>query len=441
MRRVLLLLTVFAWFLTLGIENANACTCAGAGTPCESYGRAKAVFVGTVIGLRENRVSREVARKEDDWAPMIYKFSVEQSYLGVEGSEIEVFTGSGGGDCGYAFKNGQRYLVYAYPYLERLITSICTRTKPFSSANEDLAFLGNLSSAASGATIYGEVKLGPSTKDEPKPLDASVSLTIEGENERKEIRPDAQGRFRLGGLRPGKFKVKLDLPDTLTVFQPERELTIADRGCASVIYYLSENGRVSGRVIDENGQPVAKILVSLVAPDTSEPTNYVKLERTDEEGNYSFSGVPRGRYIIAINYNRFPDPNDSTNAYPRAFYPGVTDRPHAEVITVESGAKVMVHDTRLPARRPASIVDGQIVWADGTPVAGAGIIAKDVTYQESGLSYAVQADEQGRFRINGYIGQKLIIEGRINQAGVGAERTRITLARAVEPLKIVIAKR
>src|SRR5688572_17187304 len=207
MHRILVLALVFAWFAAVGAENANACSCAGGGGPCESYGGAAAVFVGTVVGHREHRVSKEVARKEDRWYPNAFKFSIEQAYLGVNGSEIEIFTGTGGGDCGYQFKSGQRYLVYAYRYSDGpLTTSICTSTKLFSKATEDLAFLGNLSSAAAGVTIYGQVIQQRRAKEGPKPIDIGVSLTIEGEHERREVPLDEEGKYRVSGLRPGKLK-------------------------------------------------------------------------------------------------------------------------------------------------------------------------------------------------------------------------------------------
>jgi hypothetical protein len=449
MRWILLLVAVFA-FLTVGVQSANACSCGGGGAPCESYGGAAAVFVGTVIGYSENRLPKEVARKEVDWSPRIFKFSVEQSYLGVEGSEIEVSTGTGGGDCGYEFKTGQRYLVYAYRYTERLTTSICTRTRLFIEANEDLAFLGNLSSAAPGATIHGGVTPEKFLKGEKNSDDPDVSITIVGENERKEIRPDAQGRYRLSGLRPGKFKVTLNLPDTLTVYQAEQVVTVADRGCANVSYFIAENGRVSGRVFDVDGQPVAKIPVSLVKPESVDPTNYVKLVSTDDDGRYSFSGVPSGRYVIAINHSQFTNPTDATNAYPRAFYPGVIDRPHAEIITLESGARVVERDVRLPPRNSSSIVDVQVEWADGTPVTSTIVSVRDVTYKDSSLSYGIEADEHGRFKINGYIGQKLFIDARSNRTYVPSgsrfepmERSspvRITLEKPAHLVKIVITK-
>lgn len=149
------LLIFICTLVLLGVMSAtaNACSCGGPGTPCEGYGSATAVFAGAAVSMRENKrpdpAKREANRDQEeiDVLPRTFRFSVEQPYLGIDGAEIEISTGSGAGDCGYDFKIGQRYLVYAYRYKDQLTTSICTRTKSFERANEDLAFLGNLSSA------------------------------------------------------------------------------------------------------------------------------------------------------------------------------------------------------------------------------------------------------------------------------------------------------
>jgi hypothetical protein len=55
---------------------------------------------------------------------------------------VVLATGAAGGDCGYAFRRGDTYLVYAVGAPDDLRTSICTRTRPASEAAEDLAALG-----------------------------------------------------------------------------------------------------------------------------------------------------------------------------------------------------------------------------------------------------------------------------------------------------------
>lgn len=447
MRLVVVLLGIL-FVVSLSNQTVNACSCGGSGTPCESYGKASAVFVGTVVAVRENERPQKPDRNNDVyWPPMAYKFSVEQSYLGVAGTEVEVFTGYSGGDCGYEFKTGQRYLVYALRNQDKLITSICTRTRSFSNATEDLAFLGTLSSAAQGVTIYGGIM---NREGESEPLSPDILFTIEGESERKEIRPDAEGRFLISGLRAGKYKLGVKLPETLTTWKYEHEITVAERGCASVGWYVTDNGRVTGRVINAEGQPVARILVSLVYAGDDPKDRDEKSVQTDNDGQFNFSAILRGRYLIAINRKRFPDPNDTTNAYPPSFYPGVVDQTHAEAITVGAGEKVTNLEVRIPSKRPASILSGNVVWSDGSPVVKAELSVMDVTENEDGMSYLVVADEQGQFKIEGYTGQKLVIEARSNRPYVQGstpnqpmervDRKRITLERPSETLRIVITK-
>jgi hypothetical protein len=445
MRPVLLLLGAPIVVL-LASSMVNACTCAGNSPPCESFGTASAVFAGTVVGERTSKRPKQGERTEIDWAPRAVKFSVEQAYSGVTGTEVEVFTGQGGGDCGYAFKIGQRYLVYAYSSQDKLTTSICTRTRPFSQATEDLAFLGTLSSARPGVTIYGGVNR-EERKDEP--LGSDVFITIEGESQRKEIRPDAEGRFRVSGLPAGTYKVALHLPDSLTTWKNEHEITVTDRGCAAVSWYVTDNGRVGGRVVNADGQPVARILVGLVAPDANPKENHVKLDRTDEDGNFKFSAVPRGRYLITVNHTRFPEADDPTKSYPPSFYPGVVDKEQAHAITVGAGEKLNDLVVRVPAKQPPSVVKISVVWSDGSPVAKAILSVTDVTQGESSLGYSVTTDEQGQGTVDGYVGQKLVISARSDRQWVPsprnepmerAENVRLTLERPTQTVRIVITK-
>jgi len=443
----------------------------GGEPPCQAFGKASAVFVGTVTGIRTatrpqprnqeelealRRAEDALRRAENDFTPRTFTFSVELGFLGVDGTEVEVATGWGGGDCGYDFKSGKRYLVYAYRSTQgnRLATSICSRTKPYETADEDIKFLGTLPSLSAGVTIYGEVKrqLHSVKSGDARTVGsvADVSLVVDGADQRREVRTDAQGRYRVSGLRPGKYKVTLSLPEELMVHRPEQEVTITDRGCASINYFVTDNGRISGRVFDAEGLPVPKILMSLIDVDGQDiELDYSKLERADEDGRYSFTAVPPGRYLLAVNVTRFPQPDDPTNAYPRTYYPGVAQASQASIISLGGGEKLTERDLRLPQRRSPSVINGTVMWADGTPVAKAGISFRDVTYHDPRLNHGAQTDELGRFTINSYEGQTLIIEARSNRPYVAnprnepMERTealRITLAKASEVVKIVITK-
>src|SRR5271168_3415594 len=57
---------------------------------------------------------------------MLVTFRVTRAYKGDVGSEVQISTGLGGGDCGAVFATGLTYLVYAYGSTPReLDTSMC----------------------------------------------------------------------------------------------------------------------------------------------------------------------------------------------------------------------------------------------------------------------------------------------------------------------------
>ena len=91
----------------------------------------RAVFSGVVAKIDQAPYSISVT------------FKVERSWKGALPNQVVVLTGRGGGDCGYLFEMGQRYLVYAYgSNVSSLGTNICQRTAMLSESSDDLKILG-----------------------------------------------------------------------------------------------------------------------------------------------------------------------------------------------------------------------------------------------------------------------------------------------------------
>ena len=436
----------------------------------KTLGELPAVFVGTPISVRT----------VEGYGPRIFTFSVEQAFLG-RTTEVEVSTAMSSVSCGYDFKIGTRYVVYAfgaqvasvpgiagaYSKNRRLTTSTCSRTRPFTEASEDLEFLRSFESRSAGVTVQGEVKrarqnVATGNPSEWRPL-ANIGLTVEREGERRDIVTDSEGRFRLTGLSPGKFKLTLLLPDELYTYKPEQEVTVSDRGCATVNYHVVDNGRLSGRLLDPEGQPAVKVGLQLMEADHTDPfKDQAKYAQTDAEGRYNFDSLPPGRYVLAANLKSLGDPNEPTNVYPRTFYPGVLDMSKTEFIDVGTGEAVRGRDWQLPVRRAPSTLTGKVVWTDGTPVANALILVREITNQDAPMNnemeqfqallfnvlpHSVAADDSGNFTIKGYVGQKYLMAAfsrqpssvdprKSNQERLDA--VRITLAKPSESVNVVL---
>src|ERR1051325_7267836 len=98
------------WF----VNDARACSCMMPGPPCQEYWRTPAVFAATVTGISQLPAGAGDGSNSRPFAQRLIHFSLEQAFRGVEGKDVEAVTGMGGGDCGYEFKVGERYLVYAH---------------------------------------------------------------------------------------------------------------------------------------------------------------------------------------------------------------------------------------------------------------------------------------------------------------------------------------
>ena len=137
-RTILLLLgVVICMLFKTGVGLACTCELPPVGiTPKQAISQArdksKAVFSGKVVEVIQN----------PQFLYVEVRFKVESSWKQVRTDELIIRTGRGG-DCGYRFEVGQRYLVYAYGSGEsRLETNICQRTRELDDAEEDLRVLG-----------------------------------------------------------------------------------------------------------------------------------------------------------------------------------------------------------------------------------------------------------------------------------------------------------
>jgi len=236
--RVVLCASALACVL-LPPNSASACDCAQPGPPCVAFTKVHAVFTGKVQEIGKIRMKTG----NSEYERVLVTFAVDHAYSGVSGTTVEVVTDSGGGDCGYLFKQGESYLVYASTFeaVGKLYTGICTRTRPLADAEEDLEYLNHKDEPGRGAGIEGEIYelardpqngthtwvTGPA---------AGVSVVIEGESGRWTAVTDKNGRFRQWELKPGTYTVT---PTFAQRFLPHTETTKVEPRVCSHVYILA----------------------------------------------------------------------------------------------------------------------------------------------------------------------------------------------------------
>lgn len=118
---------------------AAVCDCIGPRTAQAARSHADAVFAGVAASVRDTLVREEPGRMQ---AYTAVTFRVRSGWKGVRTRDVTVLTGLN--TCGFPFRRGESYLVYARAPVgdsRPLLTGICTRTAATRDAAADIRAL------------------------------------------------------------------------------------------------------------------------------------------------------------------------------------------------------------------------------------------------------------------------------------------------------------
>lgn len=147
--RFLAILSFLLFFA--GESEVEACSCFGRPQgvqTCGYYWNSDEVFIGLA----------EKVEIDERVGGMKVTFSVERPIRGASEKTIEVFTSANTASCGYPFKQGKRYFVYARKGQDgKLSESLCGPTTPLEDAEDDLEYAKEIEGGKLGSRIWGRV--------------------------------------------------------------------------------------------------------------------------------------------------------------------------------------------------------------------------------------------------------------------------------------------
>lgn len=134
---------------------------------------------------------------------------------------------------------------------------------------------------------------------------SDADVFVSGPSRPTDIHSDPQGHYAISELKPGEYRLDayahvggLKSPGR----HGTKSVTLhAAEGLNSVDFRLEAWGKIGGKVVDDNGEPVSGINVFLVAREYSLGALrhvFTKSETTDDRGIYTFAGVPSGRAFL-----------------------------------------------------------------------------------------------------------------------------------------------
>ena len=443
--RTYFLIAVFFTILTFA-PISKACTCGGlpSGNPaCQAYWYTPVIFSGKAVQIEPDGGDSGIGGGFDNHV----QFAIDESFKGISGATAEVSTPRDSAACGYPFKVGESYMVYAYQDKDgKLSVGLCGRTIPMSGAAEDIAYFKSIPTLKPLGTIGGIIyDVGPRKENEVRaPPIQALKVTAEGPKGTVETRTDESGKYRFADLEPGEYLVKLSAPKGFFPLIDEHKVKVIAKGCSFYDGVFARNTVISGRVTDEDGKPASKLLASLVPANTIDDKTqkdnlFVEI---DELGNYIFRSIPAGRYYVGFRLDGISGDN---SAYPRTFYPGTQNIAEAAVIAIADGESIDGLNFQLPKKLASRKIEGVVVYPDGKPARNPYICFEVAEYLTGAICSPANGEisKDGHFSFTRLDGLKYRIHVHVDLPGsqyLHAKPVEIPANGAVSNLKLVLSE-
>lgn len=238
---------------------------------------------------------------------------------------------------------------------------------------------------------------------------------------------DAQGRYEFRDLPAGRFNLSVSKSGFVTMqygqsrpFEAGKQIELAD---AQVLekadVTLPRGSAVSGRILDEYGEPVSDASVTAMRLQYAAgrrrlaPTGRPSM--TNDLGYFRVFGLPPGEYYLSASVRTFdsmvmdligggssggPTGSNSNSGYAATYYPGTQSPAEAQRLSLVVGQEMQIDLQMQPVR--LARITGTALQSDGKPMANAMIMLIPTMKEAMGLmpGGTSRTDKDGNFTLN-----------------------------------------
>ena len=266
---------------------------------------------------------------------------------------------------------------------------------------------------------------------------------------------DSDGRFLLKNVAPGRYQFSASRTGYVTehfgsngtyagavfALRPGQEVS-------DVLFRMTQAAVITGRVSDEDSEPMANIHVVALrkrseeeiedeGPFASRQQELIPAAsaRTDDRGKYRLFGLKPGNYYVRATDSMSPDFDGVMQGresfarerlgsqYAPVFYPGVLQLSEAEMVSVGAGEETEMDFTMRHVKTVE--VSGRVLAPDGKPANGM-VQLDDAGAEDYSMGQSlVSTDSDGRFTIKGVApGSYFLMVMQQDSEAVYSERAR-----------------
>jgi hypothetical protein len=277
---------------------------------------------------------------------------------------------------------------------------------------------GDSQPGAGSSRIRGRVLIGDTMLPVRR---ATIQLTSPDLREPRAATTDLEGRYELANLPPGRYSISASKNGFLGLSygqtrpsMPAQTLQLRARQVVDgVDLVLFRGGAISGRVLDEFGDPLTNVLVTVLRSQFQQgkPRLIADGARADTNdlGEYRIFALPPGSYYVSATLPPNPPPvdengvqllGDDPGGLAPIFYPATTDPTTAAKVNVTAGHTVPEVNMTLVATRLAR-VSGVATDRQGGPMTAGSVNAIPRGMAQNGFARSAPLRLDGQFRLTG----------------------------------------
>jgi len=279
---------------------------------------------------------------------------------------------------------------------------------------------------------------------------------------------DGEGRFEFRDLPAGRFSLTAQKPGFMTVqygqtrpFESGKTIDLADAQAMDKAEIAMPRGSViSGRIVDEFGDPMADVMVSAMRSVWSNGKRRLqqtgRSAQTNDLGQYRIFGLAPGEYYVSATFRGgemaamemsavaamsgagVASGSTPNSGYAPTYFPGTTNGADAQRLALAVGQEAQGTDFSLLPVRLVKIT-GTVISSEGKPTEGAMVSAiprsgGDVVF---GLSGSARTDKNGNFTLSNVAPGDYTLQTRgiqiMTSSGEGGGNMTFTMTRIVGP--------
>jgi protocatechuate 3,4-dioxygenase beta subunit len=242
-----------------------------------------------------------------------------------------------------------------------------------------------------------------------EPLECAIVRLVGADGNARQVQADSQGRFSIDALAEGSYILEARQLDYVTLHFGQQHpsdvvvpVTIRDGEQRERIEIALPRGiAISGRVVDEHGEPLQGVLVMASpwrrAEGTPAGMTAASPAATDDRGVYRLIVWAPDTYLVVVEgAGAISGASGGAQGYAPIFYPGTPDPLAAQRLTIDTGLDATGIDIVFRPI-PVAQVTGTVVDAQGLPFAGPVALSVSARSGAPGNSRSATADTSGRF--------------------------------------------